>query len=157
MLEIESPEGSARLQAYFNGTKVLSGNSDWECFLHWKDDGNVLEISYSYGDELDSLPTMYVCREILKRFKMKRVGAGAWGWYEDSQWTASTVQKYGPYSNWIDWLKNYSYTYSYNYRKLVSTEHTSEALSFAKASEKVESEVVAIFNAMDARYKDAST
>lgn len=82
---------------------------DQGCFLNWTGPRK-LEVGYSFG-WLDDAVATFVCREISRRFKVSSIGVDSSGWYSNKDW-ANTHPKgpsarYGPYTKWADWMKDY--------------------------------------------------
>lgn len=83
------------------------GNEEGDCWLEWVSPLK-LEVGYSFGPA-NSECAYAVCREIAKRFKLRRIGADSVGWYAESDWQSKHEQnapaRYGEHANWVEWVK----------------------------------------------------
>lgn len=69
-----------------------------------------LEVGYSFRGFSSEIANL-VCRELARRFPIRRVGADSVGWYSEKDWLKtgerSAPSRYGQYPNWAAWIKDY--------------------------------------------------
>lgn len=109
-LQFKSVEEADRVNKFLSPLGgEISSNQD-SCGLHWAHPCE-LEVSYSFGGDCDDVLATFVCREIARRFAVTKIGADSVGWYSENDWTnpdpKGATARYGAYTNWADWMKDY--------------------------------------------------
>ncbi len=103
----------------------LGDFASYHCWLAWETKLKLV-VSYSFGSDRDGLFTSLVCKEVARRFKVKRIGSSAVGWYSDTYWPALAMAtplerqqeagpKYDLHSSWVEWLREFKPDYWESY------------------------------------------
>ena len=96
----------AKVRKYLQGVEYLAVSEEGECI--WFDfKRSRLEIGYSFGASSSTMAAM-ACRELSKRFPVKKIGADSTGWYPDKDLQSYSEKEYGKkYTRWADWIVDY--------------------------------------------------
>lgn len=117
-LKLKSAKEAERLKDYLGDMTSMGVEGQYGWWFEWSGKKKI-EIGYSMG-MWSSEGAAIVCREIAKRFEIKRIGADSTGWYEDSDWESdgehSSRALYGDFTSWADWMENYDLEWSMTYR-----------------------------------------
>lgn len=114
------PGEMKKVKAYLkdvHATSVIDEQMSAAVHLGWHD--SRLEIGYSLGSPWSRELADVVAAELARRFSVKKIGSDSTGWWKDADWKAKAkgapTQRYGAYTSWAAWIKDYKPEWSYVY------------------------------------------
>lgn len=118
-LGFKSVKEAARVKEFLAPLNGAIETPENYCGLRWTRPCK-LEVSYSFGGLNDGEFATFICREIARRFSVVRIGADSVGWYTDDNWSSLDARgapaRYGTYSKWAEWLKDYRAEWAHDVR-----------------------------------------